>query len=140
VTDDQLDLLLEARDSLSAAKLLLASGHPKYAASRAYYAMFYIAQAFLEGEGLTFGKHSAVIAAFGKHFALTKRVPVEFHRFLIEAQELRQLSDYGPRAAVDRDAAIAQIARAEEFLQLAQTEIGPIPQQLPDDREASNTG
>jgi len=64
MTDDQLDLLQEARDSVSAAKLLLGGGYAGYAASRAYYAMFYIAEAFLEGEGMSFSKHSAIIAAF----------------------------------------------------------------------------
>jgi uncharacterized protein (UPF0332 family) len=34
--------------------------------------MFYVAQAFLAGEGLSFSKHSAVIAAFGQHFAKTE--------------------------------------------------------------------
>ena len=69
MTDDQLELLKKARDSLSAATLLLDSGFPGYAASRAYFSMFYIAEAFLEGEGLSFSKHAAVIAAFGRHFA-----------------------------------------------------------------------
>jgi uncharacterized protein (UPF0332 family) len=120
MTDDQLDLLQEARDSVSAAKLLLGGGYPGYAASRAYYAMFYVAEAFLEGEGMSFSKHSAVIAAFGQHFVRTGRVPVEFHRFLLEAQELRHAGDYGSRQAVTYEQAREQIARAEQFLALAE--------------------
>jgi hypothetical protein len=50
MTEDQLELLLKARQSLSAARLLLDNGFPDYATSRAYYTMFYIASAFLEGE------------------------------------------------------------------------------------------
>ena len=65
MTEDQKDLLEEARDSISAAELLLSGGFPGYAVSRAYYAMFYVAEAFLEGLGLSFSKHSAVIAALG---------------------------------------------------------------------------
>ena len=38
--------------------MLLQGAYPDFAASRVYYAMFYIAQAFLEGEGLAFSKHS----------------------------------------------------------------------------------
>ena len=94
MTEDQKDLLEEARDSISAADLLLAGGFPGYAVSRAYYAMFYVAEAFLEGLGLSFSKHSAVIAAFGQHFAQTGKVPAEFHRFLLEAFELRHKGDY----------------------------------------------
>jgi uncharacterized protein (UPF0332 family) len=82
VTEDQLALLENARDSITAARLLLGGGFPGFAASRAYYAMFYVAEAFLEGEGLSFSKHSGVIAAFGQHFAHTGKVPIEFHRHL----------------------------------------------------------
>ncbi|MCX6345029.1 MAG: HEPN domain-containing protein [Armatimonadetes bacterium] len=126
MTEDQLDLLLQARDSISAARVLLSENYPDYAASRAYYAMFYIAEAFLLGEGLAFSKHSAVISAFGKEFAMTGRVPSEFHGFLIEAQELRHSADYGPRNFVEPTSAEEQINRAERFLDVAQEIIGPI--------------
>ena len=58
MTPEQLELLLKARQSLSAARLLLNNSYPDYATSRAYYTMFYIAEAFLEGEGMSFSKHS----------------------------------------------------------------------------------
>lgn len=127
MTNEQIDLMLEARDSISAARILLETRYPNYAASRAYYAMFYVAQAFLEGEELAFSKHSAVIAAFGREFAHTGKVPTEFHRFLLEAQELRHVSDYGPRHVVDEDQAAQQISRAERLLQFAEEAIGPLP-------------
>lgn len=65
MTPAQAALLQQASDSLAAARALLDLGYAGFAASRAYYAMFYIAEAFLEGEGLSFSKHSAVISAFG---------------------------------------------------------------------------
>ena len=43
MTEEQKGLLLQARDSLGAAKLLMKGEYPGYAASRAYYTMFYIA-------------------------------------------------------------------------------------------------
>ncbi|MGF1495144.1 MAG: hypothetical protein ACFBSC_22410 [Microcoleaceae cyanobacterium] len=46
-------------------------------------------------------------------------VPVEFHRFLIEAQELRNTGDYGQLNAVTSDQAAEQINHAEQFLVLA---------------------
>ncbi|NJL91457.1 MAG: HEPN domain-containing protein [Coleofasciculaceae cyanobacterium SM2_1_6] len=119
MTDEQQELLLKAQQSLEAAKLLLANNYPDYATSRAYYAMFYIAEAFLEGEGLSFSKHSAVIAAFGREFAKPQRVSPEFHRFLIEAQELRTAGDYGQLNAVTIDQATEQIDRADQFLEIA---------------------
>jgi uncharacterized protein (UPF0332 family) len=65
LSPEQLDLLLKARQSLNAAKMLLDNNFSDYAVSRAYYAMFYIAEAFLLGEGMTFSSHAAVTSAFG---------------------------------------------------------------------------
>jgi len=123
MTDEQQERLQKAQKSLAAAKLLLANGYPEYAISRAYYTMFYIAEAFLEGENLSFSKHSAVIAAFGREFAKPQRISSEFHRFLIEAQALRTTSDYGQLNAVTMDQATEQIDRAEQFLAMAIQEI-----------------
>lgn len=127
MTDDQLELLLKARGSISAARLLLSGEYPGYAASRAYFAMFYIAEAFLEGEGMSFSKHSAVISAFGREFAHSGKVPVEFHRFLMEAQELRYSGDYATDSTVTSEQASEQINRAEKFLKLAEQLIGQLP-------------
>jgi uncharacterized protein (UPF0332 family) len=127
MTEDEKDLLLQARDSVSAARLLLQNGYPGYAASRAYYAMFYVAEAFLKTRELAFSKHSAVIAAFGREFANTGVVPIEFQGFLIKAQEMRHRGDYGSGDPVDVDTAAVQIEHAERFLEVAQQLIGSIP-------------
>jgi uncharacterized protein (UPF0332 family) len=132
MTEDQHDLLVKAQDSIKAARVLLSEGFPGFAVSRAYYAMFYIAQTFLEGEGLSFSKHSAVIAAFGEHFARTGRVPAQFHRFLLEAMELRHESDYAPRRTISDSQAVEQIDRAESFLELGNSLIGPASDGLTD--------
>ena len=79
---------------MQAAEELNQKGFAEFAASRGYYAMFYIATAFLEGEGLAYSKHSAVIAAFGERFARPQRVPREFHRYLIDAERTRLRGDY----------------------------------------------
>jgi uncharacterized protein (UPF0332 family) len=62
-------LLLKSHESLDAAQLLNAQGYANVAASRAYYAMFYAAQALLLERGFSFSSHSAVIAAFGREIA-----------------------------------------------------------------------
>lgn len=124
MTEEQQELLLKAQQSLEAARLLLLNGYADYATSRAYYTMFYIAEAFLIGEGLAFSKHSAVIAAFGREFAKPRRVSPDFHRFLIEAQALRTTGDYGQLNAVTMDQAAEQIQRGDAFLALATQELG----------------
>ncbi len=119
MTEDQAELIRKAEESLAAAKLLLNEGYADYAASRAYYAMFYIAEAFLEGENLSFSKHSAVIAAFGQHFVRTDRVPGALHRYIIEAQELRNAGDYGGFHSVTLEKAQEAIEHGQEFLETA---------------------
>lgn len=120
MTQDEADLLRKARDSLSAAELLLEKGYSDFAASRAYYCMFYVAQLFLEHQGLSFSKHSAVIAGLGQHIAKTGIVPTEYHRLLIKAQELRQTSDYGHPDSVSSEEAREVIESAKSLVEFGE--------------------
>jgi uncharacterized protein (UPF0332 family) len=86
VIPEQIALLRKAQDSLQAAKLLLDNHLYDISASRAYYTMFYVAEAFLLGDGLAFSSHAAVISALGRDFARTGRM-VEFHRYLIDSSK-----------------------------------------------------
>jgi hypothetical protein len=54
MTERQLNLLRKAEQKLAAANTLLAQGFAEDAVSRAYYAMFYVAEAFLDAEGWLF--------------------------------------------------------------------------------------
>ncbi len=123
MTPEQQDLLQKAISSLEAARILLVNGFPEFADSPAYYAMFYVAEAFLEGEELSFSKHSAVISAFGQQFARTGRVPVEFHRNLITAEQIRLQGDYQSQGSVSPTQAQILIDQAVEFVTVAQQQI-----------------
>lgn len=123
MTPEQQSLLQKAISSLEAARVLLSNEFPDFSASRAYYAMFYVAEAFLEGEGLSFSKHSAVIAAFGQRFARTGRVPVEFHRNLITAEQIRRQGDYQSQGQISPTQAQTLIDQAAQFITLAQQQI-----------------
>jgi uncharacterized protein (UPF0332 family) len=124
---EQEDLLRKAEDSLSAAQLMQENGYHEFAASRAYYAMFYLAEAFLLGKDLAFSKHSAVHAAFGEHFVRTGIVPAELHRALIHGMEVRQTGDYDYTKEVSAEEALEQIANAERFLQASRKILGAMP-------------
>jgi uncharacterized protein (UPF0332 family) len=124
MTSEQSALLQKARDSIRAAKLLADQELYDFAVSRAYYAMFYIAEIFLIDEGLTFSKHSAVISAFGKSFVKTGKLPTKYHRYLIEGENSRNVGDYDT-GGLSKDEALMQIQRAEEFLKLAERMIIP---------------
>jgi len=82
-------LLAKAARSRRAAALLGEQDYLDFAASRAYYALFYVAEALLLAEDLSFSSHAALIAGFGKTFAKTQRLAPRFHRYLIDAQDIR---------------------------------------------------
>lgn len=123
MTPEQKALLEKAKDSLEAAELLAEKEYYDFAASRAYYSMFYVAEAFLLGEGSAFSKHSSVISAFGQLFAKTDRVPGQFHRYLIEAGDSRNVADYDLGNGLSKEDVELQMSRAREFLALAKEKI-----------------
>jgi uncharacterized protein (UPF0332 family) len=127
MSPEQGDLLKKAQQSLDAARMMEKAGYHDFAASRAYYAMFYLAEALLLGLGLSFSKHSAVIAAFGEKFAKTGAVPPELHRYLTDGQDSRNAADYSFGGALTETDASAQIANAERFLEIASERLRTLP-------------
>jgi uncharacterized protein (UPF0332 family) len=117
-------LLEKAQDAIEAAELLLKGGKQNFAAGRAYYSMFYIAEALLFEKGLTFRKHGRVHAAFGEHFAKTGKLDAKFHRYLLDAFESRVEGDYGVEVALSTDAVEELVKRAKEFLAAAKHYLG----------------
>lgn len=79
------DLERRARRYLQSAKLLLDSGDMESSVSRAYYAMFYAAEAALVTKGLAFSSHKGVIAGFGEHFVKTGVFPNRLNTELTRA-------------------------------------------------------
>lgn len=114
----------KAKESLAASKLLADNGLYDFAGSRAYYTMFYIAEAFLLQKGLSFSSHSAVISAFGREIAKPGIVPVEFHRHLIVAQNKRTQGDYSINdASLSSDEVQCLIQQSEQFIALAEQKL-----------------
>lgn len=62
------ELLHKSRRSLAAAERLLRDGDHDFAVSKAYFAMFYAAQALLLTRDIRRSKHSGIIAAFNEQF------------------------------------------------------------------------
>lgn len=109
------DLIEKAHQSLEAAKLLFDEGFIDFSASRAYYSMFYTVEALLLSQNLTFSKHSAVISAFGKNFVKTGIFDVRFHRYIMDAFDLRNKGDYGAMHAVPKEKADQLISDAGDL-------------------------
>ena len=109
-------LLAKAIDAIEAAELLLTAGKSAISAGRAYYALFYIAEAILFERGLEFRKHGGVHAAFGEHLVKTGEFDAKFHRYILDAFESRQEADYGVDIVLEEHAVREMIRRAKEFL------------------------
>lgn len=127
MTADRKGLIEKAEESLRAAKLFEENGLIDFAASRAYYPMFYVSQAFLLGKGLTFSKHGSLIAAFGQHFVKTGLIPAHFHQNLIKAYNKRISGDYTINSNLTNTEVATMISQAEEFIALAEQMLGAKP-------------
>lgn len=113
-------LLEKAKRSQKAAAKLFEDGDTDFAASRAYYSLFYTASALLLSRGLSFSSHSGVIANFGKEFARTNTLDPKYHNYLIEAQDRRNIGDYGLLAEVTEEQTSEMLEWAKEFIETAE--------------------
>ncbi len=119
--------LAKASRAIDAARILLRAGDVDFAAGRAYYAMFYVAEALLARKGQRFRQHSAVQAAYGEEFAKTSALDLQFHRWFLDASDMRILGDYGVEASITPDDVRVMLEHARAFLQAgsAYLESGP---------------
>jgi uncharacterized protein (UPF0332 family) len=121
-------LLEKAQRAIQAAQTLLDAGNlPDFATGRAYYAMFYVAEALLEEKSLRFSKHGGVHGAFGEHYVKTGILDAKFHRWLLNAFDQRIEGDYGPEVIAVTEDAKKLIAQAEEFLAVARNYLESLP-------------
>ena len=122
-----LPLLAKAQDNLEAARFLLGGGYAEVAVTRAYYAMFYCAQALLLEKEIVGGSHKRIISAFGQYLVQSGEVPATLHRFLIEAQRERHLADYLPEPSLTQEDAEEAIQHAEEMLNFTRAKLTSPP-------------
>ena len=113
-------LFRKALDAIQVAEGILDMDKPEMAAGRAYYAMFYIAEALLYERGLEFNTHGQVIAAYGKEFAKTKDLDQKFHRWLRTGFDARISGDYDVDTNISNQFVADMIDQAREFLATAE--------------------
>lgn len=114
-------LLEKASRSLQAAEGLTRSGDAEFSVGRAYYGMFYTAQALLNEKELRFRKHPGVHSAFAEQFVKTGLLDKKYHRWLLSAFSKRMTGDYGIEAELTPEDASLVIGQAQEFLTTAKT-------------------
>lgn len=112
-------LLVKALDSIEVAEGILDMNKPEMAAGRAYYAMFYIAEALLYEKGMEFNTHGQVIGAYGKIFAKTKELDPKFHKSLRSGFDARISGDYDIDTNITNNLIADMINQAREFLEAA---------------------
>ncbi|MEA3281468.1 MAG: HEPN domain-containing protein [Euryarchaeota archaeon] len=115
--EDISELIEKAKESLDAAESLFGGGFYDFSVGRSYYAMFYTTEAILLTKNLSFSKHSAVIAAFGKEFVKPAILPKKLREYIVSAFDMRQLGDYGAPGSVSKARAQSLIWATKEFVE-----------------------
>jgi len=110
-------LIKRAKKYLKSAKILLEGEDYESSVSRAYYAMFYSAEAMLLTKGLSFSSHRGVISAFGEHFVKTGIFSREMGRELNRAFEKRQLGDYEYTFVISKDETEEILMKGKDFME-----------------------
>ncbi len=105
-----------ADESLSVAQLDLDNDFNAAAINRAYYAIFYAANALLATKKLARSKHSGVLAAFRQHFVKTGLLPSELSEIYGQVMDDRHESDYDIMSATSREDAVIDIQQARHFV------------------------
>ncbi len=109
-----------ARERIHSAKILLEDGSYKDSIGRSYYAMFTAVRALLAVDGQDFSKHAGVIAYFQKEYIKTGKFDRKFSKYISQAFQIRNNTDYADFFLVSSKDAIEQYQRAEEFLQVVE--------------------
>jgi uncharacterized protein (UPF0332 family) len=109
------EYLTRAHRVLKTRNLALADEDYITAVNRAYYAIFYSANALLTTKGLERSKHSGVIAAFRQHFVKTGVIEPEYSDFYGSVMENRHSGDY-TLVSPNYDAAHLDLQRAKRLL------------------------
>lgn len=113
-----------ARECLEDAKLLLQNKRLHSAVNRIYYALFYQVSALLLSRGLSFSKHSGVLAAFNREFVKTGKIDKELGKFYNRMFEHRKTGDYEELVEFEEEDVLKWLKTAEKFLQATDNLIG----------------
>lgn len=105
-----------AKEKLKVAKLLARSGNYRDAISRAYYAIYYAAKAFLLYHGQDPYSHKGVSILFHKFCATHKKPDSSFAKMLSVLQEARLDADYKEKVYLTKTDAQEAVGAAQSFL------------------------
>jgi uncharacterized protein (UPF0332 family) len=108
--------LLEGADqAIGTAQRDVQAGNVASAAERVCVAMLRLAKACLAVDDLSPGPAGAVCTAYGDRFGRGGRMYSAYHRWLLDAADLRKAPSIGIAAPIDRGSVETAIERAEIF-------------------------
>jgi len=110
----------QSKRELEDAKLLYNNHSYLSANNRAYYSIFHAIRAVLALEPIDFKKHKDVLAYFNKNYVNTEIFPRTIGKRIIQANRLREDSDYDDEYVANTEATEAQIKTAEELMGLVE--------------------
>jgi uncharacterized protein (UPF0332 family) len=106
-----------AYEMLEVAAHNIADGFYGSAINRAYYAIFYAANALLATQALARGKHSGVVAAFREHFVKPGLIEIEYSRIYGRVMDDRHASDYEIQFPTDAEVSKRDLTDAQRFVE-----------------------
>lgn len=110
----------QAKEELNAGKLLYKEKYYKSANNRAYYSIFHAIRAILALEPIDFKKHKDVLAYFNQNYVNKEIFPKQLGKRIIQANRMREDSDYDDEFVVKVEATEAQLKTAEELIDLVE--------------------
>jgi uncharacterized protein (UPF0332 family) len=115
VKSDARTLVDDARKALEVGRREFEAGDVEMGADRACVAMLRVASACLAVDGLAPTDPSAICVAYGQRFSRTSRLYSAYHRWLLDAMDLRKAVTGDLPTKVDAAAAETALERAELF-------------------------
>jgi len=106
-----------AREMLEVAQNNLANSFYSSSVNRAYYAIFYAANAVLATKGLARNKHSAVMSVFRQYFVKTGIFDAELSKIYGDVIEDRNEGDYELDVSITLEEIKADLEGAKRFVE-----------------------
>lgn len=89
---------------------------PNVAVTRAYYAMYYAAQAMLRANGMSARTHEGTNSMFAEKFVKTGLFPRESYRNFGKLETDRYAADYNPKVEFTEEEASLRLKSADGFV------------------------
>ena len=117
--------LESAEERLQSAKILLDAKSLKDSVGRSYYSMFTAVRALLARDGVDFSKHAGVISYFQKEYVKTGKFDTKYSKYLSQAFQIRNNTDYTDFYIVSEKDAAEQYEKAKSFIEAIQKYLMP---------------